>query len=377
MLVVAAAPGHVADARQLNEGRAGVDRAANTAKSLPVSSRPWLQRFVSGPSGVLCVGGTLACLVAAGCEREPAPVASSSPNIVLITIDTMRVNRVSPYFTTLDTILAPFLRISGPGGIVARSLEAAGYRPRYPTPNIDALARDGVVFDAAYCDVTWTTPSMASTMTGTYALRHGLRSNAHRLNESRVTLAEILAAHGYQTGAVIASYPLDSIYGLDQGFGVYDDAYTVPLFGRFAGEDADSDAGQPVRSASSIGMGLKTDAEVSDAATRLIASFAENDAPFFVWLHYFGPHSIQYEDLDNSENVRLHVATYSQKARRTDDAIGRVLRFLDESGLTDETLVILHSDHGESLGEHGYVGHGRFLYEDNLRVPLIDRKSVV
>ena len=92
-----------------------------------------------------------------------------------------------------------------------------------------------------------------------------------------------------------------------------------------------------------------------------------------MWLHYFGPHSIHYGDLDYAENDRLHVDTYSQKATRTDDAIGRLLHFLDESDLADDTLVILHSDHGESLGEHGFIGHGRYLYEDNLRVPLIMR----
>jgi len=188
-----------------------------------------------------------------------------------------------------------------------------------------------------------------------------------------LTLAEILAEHGYQTGAVIGSYPLDSLYGLDQGFDVYDDAYTVPLFRRFAGQDADRDTGQPAASGSSVARGVKSDAEVSDAATRLIDSYGDSDAPFFVWIHYFGPHSIRYVDLDYIENNRRHVATYSQKAVGTDDAIGRLLRFLDESGLADDTLVILHSDHGESLGEHGYIGHGRFLYEDNLRVPLIMR----
>ncbi len=129
----------------MRPGQGGrVDQSASTAESLPVSSRLSLHGFVSGLAGVLCISGPLACLVAVGCGREPVRNASSPPNIVLITIDTMRANRVSPYFTTLDTILAPFLRISGRDGIVARSLQATGYAPKYPTPNIDTLAREGV-----------------------------------------------------------------------------------------------------------------------------------------------------------------------------------------------------------------------------------------
>jgi len=87
----------------------------------------------------------------------------------------------------------------------------------------------GVLFANAFCDVTWTTPSMASVMTGSYAIHHGLRSTYQQLAPQNVTLAEVLHDNGYQTGAVVGSFPLDSIYGLDKGFDTYDDNFTAPL----------------------------------------------------------------------------------------------------------------------------------------------------
>ena len=329
------------------------------------------------PGAVMCwavLGAALACMLSAsGCRERERLRPPERPNIVLITVDTLRADRVSAYFGALDSLLAPLLRLTGEKGIVARALDAVGYSPKYPTPNIDGLARDGVLFESAYCDVSWTTPSMASTLTGTYALRHGLRANVHRLSESRVTIAEILGAQGYQTAAVIGSYPLDSVYGLDQGFDVYDDEYTVPLFRNFRedGPKKGSENGRGPQAA--LASGVKTDSEVTAAAIRLAQSFGRRDAPFFLWVHYFGPHSVNYEDLDILENERLHVATYSKKTAATDRALGPLLAFLDDEGLKDETLVLFHSDHGESLWEHGDVGHGRYLYEDNLRVPLVMR----
>ncbi len=134
------------------------------------------------------------CIMFTACTRHP----ETQPNILLITIDTLRADHLSVY----------------------------GFSKR-KTQYIDRFAAEGVVFDAAYCDVTWTTPSMASTFTGTYSYRHRLRSNFDRLPDSADTITEALKNIGYNTAAVIGSYPLDSIYGLDQGFDIYDDTFTV------------------------------------------------------------------------------------------------------------------------------------------------------
>ncbi len=279
-------------------------------------------------------------------REEPA----DRPNIVLITIDTLRADHLSIY----------------------------GFGER-ETPHIDALARRGVVFDRAYCDVTWTTPSMASTWTGQFALRHGMRSAFDRLAESKVTVAEILGAEGYRTGAVVGSYPLDSTFQLDQGFEVYDDEFTVPLIvsgdepkapveSRWAEDPAQQMLFmfQKVRAAS-----RRTDAQVTDAALRLLDSLADSARPFLLWVHYFGPHAVLDTRIKFLKGLRRLVTGYPDRVVSTDREVGRFLEALDEFDFGSEPFVILHSDHGEALGEHGFVGHGRYLYEDNLRIPLI------
>src|SRR5204863_2192860 len=121
-------------------------------------------------------------------------------NIVLITVDTLRPDHLSCY---------------GYGAIV--------------TPAIDRLAGEGVLFENAFADVTWTTPSMASVMTGLYAPHHGLRTSYERLAPERKTIAEYLRTNGFETAAIIGSFPLDAIFGLNQGFRAYDDHFTAPL----------------------------------------------------------------------------------------------------------------------------------------------------
>jgi arylsulfatase A-like enzyme len=287
-------------------------------------------------------------LLIASCRRPDEP----PPSIVLITIDTLRADHLSIY----------------------------GYTERQ-TSNIDGLALEGVLFETAYCDVTWTTPSMASTLAGVYALRHGLRSNFDKFPERMTTFPEILKQSGYTTAAVIGSYPLDSIYGLDKGFDVYDDNFTAPLIVSSdepiqhvesrRGDDYESH--QKYMREKVLNDSYRPDNEVSDVALALLDDLAKADGPFFLWIHYFGPHS-HPDSRDNFlVTLRKHVDSYPDKVENTDREVGRVLEHLETAGIADDTMVILHADHGESLQEHGFVGHGRYLYEDNLRVPLIIR----
>ncbi len=282
----------------------------------------------------------------------------SQPDIVLITVDTLRADNLSAY------------------GFYGHS-----------TPAADRLAASGATFDNAHCDVTWTTPSMASTMTGNYPLRHGLRSNFHRLADANVTVAERLRDAGYRTAAVVGSYPLHSVYGLDQGFDVYDDKFTVPLIvtsdepvTALGGDDADwsqdAEEQQNFLREKSRHDSRRLDSEVTEAAVEALKrlrsrSFFSRRPPFFLWVHYFGPHSVPDDRLHFLVNFKRHIDTYAEKVVRTDKEVGRLLDALDGSRITNNMMVVFHSDHGEALGEHKFVGHGRFLYEDNLRIPLI------
>jgi arylsulfatase A-like enzyme len=278
-------------------------------------------------------------------------VRSTQPlNVVLITVDTLRADRLSCY---------------QPKG--------------NPTPHIDRLAAEGVLFANAFCDVTWTTPSMSSVMTGTYATRHGMRSTYQQLDPANVTLAEELKRHGYHTAAIIGSFPLAASFGLDQGFDTYDDHFTAPIL---TGGDAPV-AHVPNQFSTNIDEqrlfqwvkaqadAYRPDNEVSDAAIAWLRG--QHPSPFFLWVHYFGPHELGDMRLSREEQDARTVAVYDEDVRRSDREVGRFLDAMRELGLDRHTLTILHADHGQSLGEHLYVGHGKNLYNPTLRIPLMMR----
>ncbi len=271
-------------------------------------------------------------------------------DVVLITVDTLRADR----------------------------LHCFGH-PTNRTPNIDALAAAGVRFAAAFCDVTWTTPSMSSVMTGTYATRHGMRSTYQQLDPANVTLAETLKAQGYTTAAIIGSFPLDHTFGLNKGFDSYDDHFTTPVMiggdapgqhveSKFSGDVDEQRLYQYLKAQADA---YRPDNEVTDAAIAWLQG--KRREPFFVWVHYFGPHEVGDMRLNLEESDRQTIAAYDHDVERADREVGRLLAELDGLGLGGRTLVILHADHGQSLGEHLYVGHGKNLYDPTLRVPLIMR----
>lgn len=252
--------------------------------------------------------------------------------MLLITVDTLRADRLSAY----------------------------GYG-KHQTPHIDSLAAEGALFEHAFCDVTWTTPSMASVMTGTYATKHGFKSTkSQKLDLSKVTLAEVLRERGYATAAVVGSYPLHSSYQLDQGFAHYDDSLEEP-------PNAGTPSARP-----RVRKGHRSDTAVTRAATQWLK---QNEArPFFLWVHYFGPHQ---KDVDFTQPIaerwRRHIARYDGDVVLNDAAVGGLLEEIDRLGLRERTLVIFHADHGEMLGDRMYIGHGMDLYDPVLRIPLIVR----
>jgi arylsulfatase A-like enzyme/Tfp pilus assembly protein PilF len=247
----------------------------------------------------------------------PAFTRTAEQNILLITIDTLRGDTPSSY--------------GGP----AR------------TPNLDALAADGIRFTFAHAHAVVTLPSHTSILTGRYPFEHGVRDNAgFRLAESADTLAEAAHAAGLATGAFVGAFPLDRQFGLSQGFDVYND-----LGGR---ETAGADFAFAERSA----------AEVVDAARAWIE---RQQTPWLAWVHLFDPHAPYTPpspfDRQYPENA------YAGEVAYVDHALGPLLE-LARRGPRPATVVVT-ADHGEGLGDHGEATHGVFAYESTLRVPLI------
>lgn len=244
-------------------------------------------------------------------------------NVLLITMDTTRADRLSAY----------------------------GASPHL-APALDRLARDSVIFERAYTTAPLTTPAHASLFTGRMPFEHGVRLNGeHRLPQSEITLAEILRDNGYETAAFIGAFVLDSQFGLDQGFDHYDDdieAHIVVGKNRLLRE----------RSA----------AEVSRRAREWI--LRRGRRPWFCWVHYFDPH-YPYQSWSTVFGARFQDHPYDAEIAYMDLHIGRLLDALREHGKLANTLIVVVADHGESLGEHDEMQHGLTLYESAVRVPLL------
>ncbi len=251
-------------------------------------------------------------------EREaPAFARTPDQNVLLVTIDTLRADALGSY-----------------GGHAA-------------TPNLDALARDGVRFTFAHAHAVVTLPSHVSILTGRYPFEHQVRDNAgFRLGESAETLAEAARAKGFATGAFVGAFPLDRQFGLAQGFDAYED-----LGGR---EVAPADFAFVERPA----------AEVVATARAWIE---QQQKPWLAWVHVFDPHSPYAPPAPF--DTRYANDPYAGEVAYTDSALGPLLDLARRSRRT--TTVIVTSDHGEGLGDHGEPTHGVFAYESTLRIPLI------
>jgi arylsulfatase A-like enzyme/tetratricopeptide (TPR) repeat protein len=245
--------------------------------------------------------------------------AASSQNVLLITLDTTRADHLGCY-----------------GYAEAR------------TPYLDALAREGVRFDRAYAPVPLTLPSHVSLLSGLYPVAHGVRNNGHDLGPGIVTLAQVLKDRGFATAAFVSSFSVDSRFGLDRGFDVYDDTF---------------EAAQPLKGANAERRAESTFARFS----RWLAGVGP--ARFFAWVHYYDPH-LPY---DPPSPYREGAADrpYDGEIAYMDRYVGAVREALEERGLLDKTLIVVAGDHGEGLGDKVERGHGIFLYEETLRVPLL------
>jgi arylsulfatase A-like enzyme/parvulin-like peptidyl-prolyl isomerase len=249
--------------------------------------------------------------------------AGGPPNLVLITIDTLRADRVGAY---------------GRAGA--------------QTATLDRLAREGVLLEDAVVQVPQTRPSHASIFTGRHPYEHGLRDNfSPPLDRKHPLLAELLRAKGWAAGGFIGAYPVSRDSGLDRGFQVFDDPFTGAAV-----------AAREERSE-------RRAAEVVDKALAWLDGV--KGQRFFLWVHVFDPHH-PYEP-PAPWRQRFAQDGYDGEVAYADAQLGRLLDWLDRSGLRDSTLVVATSDHGEGLGDHGEDEHMLFVYDSTLRVPLLLR----
>ena len=222
------------------------------------------------------------------------------------------------------------------------------------TPNLDALGERGFRFSHAYAHAPVTLPSHASIMTGLTPPAHGVRDNgSYHLADARTTLAEILRAAGYRTGAFLGAFVLDSRFGLDQGFEEYDDRFDA-IAPSLAADFVQRRADEVLRRA---GDWIVTRHDT--------AAPSGETPPWFAWAHLFDPH----EPYDAPE--RRVSDPYDNEVAFTDAVLGRFFTRLRKAGALDDTLTIVTGDHGEGRGEHGEVTHTLFAYDTTLRVPLI------
>lgn len=240
---------------------------------------------------------------------------------------------------TLDTLRADVLGFSG--------------HPTAETPLMDRMAREGRWFQNAYAHNVVTLPSHANILTGLYPHQHGVRENSGFVLSADVpTLATRLRDEGWATAAFVGAYPLDSRFGLDRGFEVYDDSYSVGLDPR--------NPSFPERPGDEVVAAAKSWWD-EQSETR-------PETPRFVWIHLYDPHA----PYAAPEPWRSRFARnpYLGEVAATDAYLRPLLEPIFD-GANDDALVIVTSDHGEGLGEHGEMTHGLFAYEPTLKVPLI------
>ncbi|MHC4230593.1 MAG: sulfatase-like hydrolase/transferase, partial [Planctomycetota bacterium] len=221
---------------------------------------------------------------------------------------------------------------------------------RKTTPNIDAIAETAALFENVISPVPLTLPSHCSMMTGTIPPYHGVHCNDNYwLNGSNVTLAEVLKENGFATAAFVSAFVLDSQFALDQGFDTYYDNFDLQM------------------------AGLKASERRADKTTRLALDWLDNHSEdrLFLFVHYYDPHS-DYEPPEPFAS-KFSDNLYAGEIAYTDHYIAKVINKLKSLGIFDSSLIIITSDHGEMLGEHGEDEHGYFIYQSALRVPLIFR----
>ena len=265
-----------------------------------------------------CLASTL--LIAGACGARNEPRISSQAPVFLISIDTLRSDHLPAY----------------------------GYRG-VATPAIDALRADGILFSHAYSHSPLTLPSHSTVLTGRLPADSGIRDNVgYQLNPSVPTLAEVLGKDGYRTGAAVSSFVLRRNTSINRGFDFYDD-------------DVEQQS-----AATAIGQIQRRGADTAAIAKKWIGENAAR--PLLFLLHLYEPHT-PYEPPEPFRSRYAH--PYDGEIATADQIVADFLDFLRQRDLYDRSLIVLFSDHGEGLGDHGEDEHGIFLYREDIQVPLI------
>jgi len=252
-------------------------------------------------------------------------VAADRPNVIVVTLDTVRADRM---------------------GFLGSQ--------RGLTPQMDAVARQGVVFERAYAQAPLTPVAHATIFTGTYPPYHKVHDFGNRLGDQVPFLPDLLRARGYRTAAFVSSIILDPkngfAPGFDRGFNDFDGGFQRRARGKTRYESVERRAEQTI--------------------ARVLAWLENNDkAPFFLWVHIWDAHD-PYEP-PAPYNSRYAANLYDGEIAYLDAALGKLFAALRARGLYDNALIAVVSDHGESLGDHGESTHGVFLYDQTIHVPLV------
>jgi arylsulfatase A-like enzyme len=271
-------------------------------------------------------------LALAAAAASGAAAAESRPDVVIVTVDTLRADRLSGY----------------------------GYE-RPTSPALDRLTASGLRFEAARTVEPLTSPASCSIMTSVHPHVHGSTRNGLRMRPGLPSLPKLLREQGYRTAAFVGNWTLrDKLSGLGEHFDAYEEVLSKKRWWGLVRREAGA-------------------AELNELALDWVAEHrrTQGDRPFLLWLHYTEPHApyVLHRDLATGLGIdpRGDVAAgdrYDTEIAFVDRAIGRLLAGLETHVPREELLLVFSSDHGESLGEHGYWGHGRNLHEPTLWIPL-------
>ena len=274
-----------------------------------------------------CSAGVTTTPTGTAVGHLPRGVQPADLNLLVITLDTTRADRLGAY----------------------------GW-PQSATPALDRIAAEGVLFEQAVSPAPLTLPAHSSLFTGKYPPHHGVRDNGgFFLDERETTLAERLKARGVKTGGFVGAYVLDRTWGIGQGFDTYFDNFDLSKF-----------------DAPSLSEVERPANEVADRALAWLET--AKSSRFFGWIHFYDAHS-PYEPPE-PYRTRFADRPYLGEIAFVDSQVARIRAFLEAERLLDRTVVVVLGDHGESLGDHGEGTHGFFVYESVLHVPLMIQDAV-
>ncbi len=246
------------------------------------------------------------------------------PSVILITVDTLRADRISPY----------------------------GYT-NGKTPNMQEFSQESALFENTFVQTPITLPSHASILTGTYPMYHKLQDVVGRLRDGVPTLASVLKTAGYSTGAAVGSTVLSSQWKLNPGFDMYDDHFNIS---------------EGLRQVDFDRVERSADDVLAPAVAWLQATTRR---PLFLWIHFYDPHDPYTPPPPFSTEFKSR--PYDGEIAYVDATLGKLFNSLKKLGLYDNSLIVLTSDHGESLGEHQELHHAYYIYDASLKVPLMIR----